>query len=53
MPPSWFVEAREGVIYLARNVKVPRSAKTGQFVTKQYANSHKATTVVQTIRKGK
>jgi hypothetical protein len=32
-------------------VKVNRSAKSGQFVTKQYTKSHKSTTVTETVRK--
>lgn len=33
--------------------KVNRSAKTGQFVTEQYARTHKATTVKETIKRTK
>jgi hypothetical protein len=32
-------------------VKVARSAKTGEFVKKSFAKTHKSTTVVETIRK--
>jgi hypothetical protein len=31
--------------------KVARSAKSGRFVTKPYASTHKSTTVVETIKK--
>jgi hypothetical protein len=31
--------------------KASRSAKTGKFVTKKYANKHKSTTVTETIKK--
>lgn len=34
-------------------VKVARSAKTGYFVKKSYAKTHKSTTVVETVRRGK
>ena len=33
--------------------KVGRSAKTGRFVSKKYAESHPDTTVVETIKKSK
>jgi hypothetical protein len=32
-------------------VKVARSAKTGHFVTKKYADGHKNTTVIETVKK--
>ena len=31
--------------------QVSRSAKTGQFVTKHYADTHKSTTVTEHIKK--
>lgn len=34
-------------------VKINRSAKTGQFVTKEYADKHKNTTVTETRPKPK
>lgn len=34
-------------------VKVNRSAKTGEFVTKEYAKKHKNTTVTETVKKKK
>ena len=34
-------------------VKVARSAKTGHFVTKKYAASHKNITVVETVKRPK
>lgn len=43
------------VISLAKqtSVKVARSAISGHFVTKKYAESHKKTTVVETVKKPK
>jgi hypothetical protein len=35
------------------NVKVNRSAKTGEFVTKKYTQEHKSTTVTETVKKKK
>ncbi len=32
-------------------VKVARSAKNGEFVTKDYAKKHPSTTIIQTINK--
>ena len=32
-------------------VKVNRSAKTGEFVTKEFAKKHKSTTVTETIKR--
>lgn len=34
-------------------VKLPRSAKNGQFVTANYAKKHPSTTVIQTVKKSK
>jgi len=34
-------------------VKVNRSAKTGEFVSKEYAKKHKNTTVTETVKKKK
>jgi hypothetical protein len=34
-------------------VKVARSAETGKFVPKKYAETHKKTTVVETVKKKK
>lgn len=34
-------------------VKVSRSAKTGQFVTKDFAKTHKSTTVTETVKRRK
>lgn len=34
-----------------KTVKVARDAGTGQFVTKVYADAHKRTTVVETVRR--
>ena len=34
-------------------VKVSRSAKTGKFVTKGFAKTHKSTTVTQTFKRRK
>jgi hypothetical protein len=33
--------------------KIARSAEDGRFVTKKYANSHKKTTVIETVKKKK
>ncbi len=48
-------EARKGVILVAKStgpkVEVARSAKTGQFVTKTYAQKHPATTEVEHYKK--
>lgn len=35
------------------DMKVGRSAKTGRFVTVKYANAHKSTAIVQTIKRSK
>ena len=35
------------------SIKAARSAKSGQFVTKKYAATHKNTTVLETIKKKK
>jgi hypothetical protein len=34
-------------------MKIGRSAKTGRFVPVKYANSHKSTTVVETVKRSK
>ena len=39
-------------MYMAKSVKVARSAKTGRFVTKRYADTHPATTVVERVKVG-
>ncbi len=36
---------------MAKTVKVSRSAKSGKFVTKKYADKHKSTTVREAIKK--
>ena len=36
-----------------KTVKVNRSAKTGEFVTKEFAKKHKSTTVTETVKKKK
>jgi hypothetical protein len=35
----------------SQKVKVARSAKTGEFVKKDYAQKHPSTTVVETVKK--
>lgn len=37
----------------SKQIKVARSAKTGKFVPISYANTHKSTTVVETVKKKK
>ena len=37
----------------APKVTVNRSAKTGEFVTKEFAKTHKSTTVKETVKKKK
>lgn len=38
---------------MAKKSTVHRSADTGQFVTKQYADKHPKTTVKETVKKSK
>jgi len=38
---------------MAKTSKAHRSAITGKFVTKAYANKHPKTTVKETVKKGK
>jgi hypothetical protein len=40
------------VIYMSEKKTVYKSAKTGKFVTKKYAETHKATTFRETVKKG-
>lgn len=37
---------------MAKTVQIGRSAITGRFVTKSYANSHPSTTVVEKVKVG-
>lgn len=37
---------------MARTIQIARSAKTGRFVPKQYAEDHPATTVVEKVKVG-
>ncbi|MBV6421198.1 MAG: hypothetical protein DAHOPDDO_02472 [Ignavibacteriaceae bacterium] len=38
---------------MAKSFKVARSARTGKFVKKSYANKHKSTTVTETMKRSK
>jgi hypothetical protein len=38
---------------MAKTFKVARSAKSGKFVKKSYAKTHKSTTVTETMKRSK
>lgn len=40
-------------VVMAKSFKVARSARTGKFVKKSYANKHKSTTVTETMKRSK